>query len=352
MTEEKKKPGRKKAETKPSDSTPAVVKAEVVTTEAPKEVSTRARRAQPTAEFQESVRDQIDNCRAEIVSEIQTSIQHEVGDVLIRQTQRERRKRRLGNFWRDLLILLLLAAVGYAAYCLYDAKYFDFLKPECERNGTCVEEKPETIQPEETRDTAWYIERYGKLFDDVQLNLDPNSLDAYYLYNNDHRANELLPAYALGIAYNRANSTVDERSNTVVVTEAEMRRAFQDMFGSLDGYVTESFTNGCLNFSYDRNGGRFIAERRECNYNNSNRSIVEKIDKMYEEGNALYVLTTAAIYDKLARSFYRFSDPFQAAVVNVDPDDLQQNSVNLNQYQYQFKKTDGKYYLDAIIKLR
>ena len=41
-------------------------------------------------------------------------------------------------FKRDVVIFVLFAIVVYFGYCLYDVKYFDFMKSECEKNGTCV----------------------------------------------------------------------------------------------------------------------------------------------------------------------------------------------------------------------
>ena len=95
----------------------------------------------------------------------------------------------------------------------------------------------------------------------------------------------------------------------------------------------------------------FVTENNNCTIE-SKRVIVEEIDEMYEEGSALYVLTTAAIYDEEEASFYSFDNLFRPAVMNVSKEDLTKNRAVLNRYQYQFKKTGEKYHFSGVVKLQ
>ncbi len=348
------KRGRKKAAEKIVESQPTVEAEAIIepapTPTMPSAIRAKKDKAQTTAEFQESVREQIENARSEIITELQVTIQHEISEVMVRQAQKERRKRRWNAFIHDLIILILLALVGYMGFCLYDAEYFDFLPKKCERDNSCQEIKDSGNNVSEiVKDTAWYKENYGYLFDGLQLNLDPDGLDAHYLYSGDYRAGDIKPAYLLAMAYNRVAPTLG--NNEISVSEDALKYAFIEVFGSLDNYARGNFRNSCLDFSYERSEGRYVAADTSCS-TQGGRQILEQIDEIYEEGNALYFLTTATIYDPSEESFYTFDNPFRAAVTNVTKDDLNRNQARLNRYQYQFKKTDGQYYFDAIVKLK
>ena len=346
VKEAPKRRGRKKA-TEKVEVAEAVAESAVVA-EPTAEPSPRARKAMSTADFQESVREQIENCRAEIISELQMTIQHEISDVVVRQAQRERRRRRWSTFFHDVVILLLLGAIGFLWYCLYDVRYFDFMKSDCERDGTCLEQRDNADEVGIVKDAAWYEQNYRYLFDDLQIYLDPDGVDAYYLYSGDYKAGDMKPAYLLAMAYGKTTPTM--RGADLVVSETELQEGFREIFGSLDAYERGNFTYDCLNFKFDRTDNSYVAENQSCGAEHV-RKVVEKIDQIYEEGNVIYVLTTAAVYDTVERSFYSFDNFFRAAVTNVDEDSLETYRASLNQYQYSFKKTDTGYRFDGIVKL-
>ena len=126
-------------------------------------------------------------------------------------------------------------------------------------------------------------------------------MEAYYLYSDDHKVSEIKPAYLLGMVYNKvmpesAGSTSSETEMVSTVVAADLRTAFEGMFGTTEYFENTSFMHGCKKFTYARETDSFVTENADCEVE-SEREIVEVIDEMYEEGSALYVLTTAAIYD-------------------------------------------------------
>lgn len=350
VKETPKRRGRKKA-TEKVEAAETVVDKEVVTVpEAPVEPSPRARKALSTADFQESVREQIENCRAEIITELQMTIQHEISEVVVRQAQRDRRRRRWSAFFHDLIILLLAGLVGFFGYCLYDAKYFDFMKSDCERNGTCQEDqRDDTEEVGVVKDAAWYERNYRYLFDNLQIYLDPDGVDAYYLYSGDYKAGDIKPAYLLAMAYGKTLPVVN--GNSIIVSESELQNSFRDLFGSLEYYERDQFIYDCLEFSFDRTNSSYVAENKTCNKTHT-REVVEEIDEIYGEGSVIYILTTAAIYDTAERSFYKFDNMFRAAATGVTEDSLDDYRAVLNRYQYSFKKSDNGYRFDGIVKLQ
>lgn len=308
-----------------------------------------------TEDFQTEVRDQIENCKFEIISAIQESVHDELKTAYDRQVRQVERRRRAGFIVRDIIILLLAALVGYFGYCLYDAKYFDFLQPFCQQENNCPAGDDNNTEPETSeivKDTAWYIASYSDLFKSLQINLNADKVSAYYLYSDDYNVDEIQPSYLLAMAYNRLNaSTTYDSVNGIVVPAADMRKAFIDLYGDASDFVKQNFTYDCVDFKYEKSTDSFVAPSMQC-VHNASRKIIENIDEAYEEGNVLYFLTTATIYDQSEQSFYTFDNLFKPVAKNVSEGDLAKHAALLNKYQYQFKKVDGKYYFSGITKLK
>ncbi len=304
-------------------------------------------------DFQQQVRDQIENCKFEIVAALQDSVHTELTQVTEKQVRKVERRRRMGYLVRDILILLLASLVGYFGYCLYDAKYFDFLLPECERNNTCQSnEINQPTEPEVVKDTAWYQQKYGYLYDSLQTKLNADEVEAYYLYSGDYKIADIQPSFLLGMAYNRLNaSTTYDSTDGIVIPAADLRNAYISLVGDAEHFAKHDFSYHCADFKYDKNLDNFTAKSLLC-ADNATRQIVENVDEIYEEGNALYFLTTAAIFNRAEQSFYTFDNLFKPAVSNVTADDITKHASLLNHYQYQFKKVDDKYYFSGITKLK
>ncbi len=319
------------------------------------EIEIEADDAKTTHEdFQTDVREQIENCKFEIIAALQESVHQELEEVTERQVRKIERRRRSGVIVRNIVILILAVVVGFFAYCLYDAQYFDFLRPNCE-NNTCNEtSKTEDMKPDSeiVKDTAWYQKNYSYLLDSLQLKLDADKLGAYYLYTGDYKVDEIQPEYLLGMAYNRLDASVSyDSTNGIAVPAKDLRAAFINLFGSADNFTKRNFTYHCANFTYDKTNDWFTTPSLLC-ADTANREIMEMVDEIYEEGSAMYFLTTAAVYDRAEESFYNFDNLFKPVAQNVTRDDFEKQKSLLNKYQYQFKKVDGKYYFSGVMKLK
>ncbi len=308
-------------------------------------------------DFQDSVREQIENCKFEIISALQESIHKDLTSFTDKQIRKVERRRRAGIIIRDILILILAAVVGYFGYCLYDAKYFYFMKQDCSYLDACdnnTNQNDSASQPEVVKDTAWYVNNYGDLLRNLQLDLSGDKISAYYLYSNDLKASEIQPSYLLGMAYNNLNANVTYDSDAgIVIPSVDLRTAFVDLFGTADYFTKQNFVHGCVDFTYDRATDSFITPTLQC-VNQSHRHIIETVTDAREEGNVLYFFTTAAIFDDQENSFYTFDDLFKPAVKNVtnSEQDLAKYQASLNQYQYRFKRIDDKFYFSDIAKLK
>lgn len=306
-------------------------------------------------EIKNTIIDNTTKYKEDLKEEISNDIQIEIANIMKKEEKRILRGKSFAIIKRDILALILLAISLYFGYCLYDAKYFDFMKSTCEKEGTCLvnESNNEEADEEEeiVKDTAWYIKNYSYLLEDIKVNLNADSVSAYYLYSKDYKVSEIKSSYLLNMAYSQLNTKlIKTNTQTITVNASDLRDAFENLFGSLTYYKDGSFTYNCLNFTYSQEKDRYTAENNKCT--NSKNKILEEIDEMYEEGDVLYMLTTAAIYNSEEKSFYTFDSLYDPIVTDVTQDDLNKNAKKLNKYQYQFKKVDGIYYLDSIIKLK
>lgn len=303
----------------------------------------------------EEVREQVINVADEIKASLAESIRIEYRTFVAQELRRMNRRRRWNNFFHDIVIVFFAVVAIYFGYCLYDAHYFDFMKTECERNGTCeVTEKSEEKEEQESagpvKDATWYLANYSYLYQNLQTRLDADNIAAYYLYTDDRRVSEIKPEYLLAMAYNQVEQNLDPSVAEIRVSSEIMARAFEETFGDTTYLEQVSFQYGCLNFNYEKAAESFVAANQTCEINKT-REIVEKIERVYEEGEVIYIVTNAGTYNKAERSFYRLDNLFQPIAKNVEKDDFEKYEGALNRYQYQFKKKNDKYYFSGIVKL-
>lgn len=303
----------------------------------------------------ESVREQVTNVAEEIKATLAESIRAEYRTLVARELQRANRRRRWNNFFHDVVIAFFAIAAIYFGYCLYDAHYFDFMKTECEKNGTCsVSEKQEEKEKQESagpvKDATWYVANYSYLYQNLQTKLDADNVAAYYLYTDDRKVTEIKPEYLLAMAYNQVQPSLDLSAAEIRISSDVMAKAFEETFGDAVKMEKVGFKQGCLKFSFNKDEESFVATNQACDIN-KNREIIEKIEKIYEEGEVIYIITDAGVYDKEEQSFYRLDDLFQPAVKSVQRDDFDKHKAVLNRYQYQFKKKNDNYYFSGIVKL-
>lgn len=296
--------------------------------------------------------------KEDLKEEISSDIQIEVTNVMKQEERRILKGKNSAIFKRDFIIILLFALILYFGYCLYDIKYFDFMKSECERNGTCTINSDYTTDtenpskpPEIVKDKKWYIENYGYLLNEVKVNMNADNAKSYYLYSSDHSLSDIKTNYLLNIAYSHLDKKEIKTNSTTIAIEADsLKNAFINVFGTESLYQNVNFSYNCLEFTYNQEKNRYTAENNKCS--DTKNIIVEEIDDMLEEGDVLYIKTIAAIYNESEKSFYTFDDLYDSAVSNVTKEDMSKYVKKLNRYQYQFKKVDNVYYLDSITKLK
>lgn len=352
LAAEKGRAKKKKTEEEVATKPKRTRKAKVATEETKPEGATTGETTTKEDEYLTSIREQIENCKNELSTSIQLSIADEYNSIVKQQLARAERRRRWNNFFHDVVIIVVVFLAVYFWCCLVDAKYFDFMKTECERTNTCQAQEIEEAQiAGPIKDANWYLANYSYLYNDLQMDLNADDVAAYYIYSDDRKVSQIEANFLLSMAYNRADATVSADQQTTTVSNESMQRAFESVFGSLEYYEATDFEHGCLKFEYDRGNKAFVAQNQECDQS-QRRRIIEKIEKIYEEGEAIYVITTAAIQDATEQTLYNFDNLFQPVALNADVDDLSLYSASLNRYQYQFKESEQGYSFSSITKLK
>lgn len=310
-------------------------------------------------EIKTSILESTKEYKEDLKEEIREDVNNEVEDLVRKEEKRLVKGKNAAIFKRDIVIAIFFGLLLYFGYCLYDVKYFNFMKSECERNGNCYVgentpnnegENKEQVQ-EVVKDKDWYIKNYGDLLEKTKYSLSADNVSAYYLYSTDRRINEIKSSVLLNLAYQQLSSkNIKTNSVSVTIEGNDLKEAFEKLFGTTVNYKPTSFSYNCLKFKYNQDKDRYIADNEKCS--TANNKILEEIDDMYEEGDVLYIITNATIYNESESSFYSFDNLYEPIVTDVIEDDLSVHARNLNRYQYQFKKIEDTYYLDAIIKLK
>lgn len=299
-------------------------------------------------EIKKSIIDNVQEYKEELKNEIHNEINNEVMNAVKREEKRILRSKNFSLFKKNIVILILLGLVCYFGYCLYDIKYFAFMKNDCEQVDYIVDNN---IDIEEViKDKDWYVENYAYLLDEIKVNINNDLVSSYYLYSKNLNIDEIKTSYLLNMSYKKLDSKdIKTTSKNVTIKSEDLKNAYQELFGNVDNFENKDFTYECLNFVYNDEKDNYVAENNKCS--ESNKEILEVITDMYEENKQLYIETIATIYDESEGSFYTFDDLYEPVVTDVTESDLETTD-NLNKYQYIFNKVEDSYYLDSITKLK
>lgn len=354
---------KKSARTKALDTSKAKDAVDGSTTKSKKTKTSRSRKKTVDLEAFTALQEQIATNQKELLDSISNTFQ----TTLSTQLKRADRRRRWNNFFRDLIIVVLIVGLGYSIHLLYNLGYrIDGTGIVNINTETEEVAEVETIAPEPVKDDAWYIANYSYLLDQIKADLNADNVSAYYLYSNDYKISDIKPEYLLSIAYRQIareqataaganDETARASANTVenhVITLAssDLKTKFTDLFGSTAKFYASNFSAGCLNFVYQHASETFEAQNQTCALN-QHREIIEEIERIYQEGEVIYIISRAGIYDKDERSFYSFNDLFQPIAKDVEQSEFAKYQDQLNRYQYQFKKSGEKFYFNKITKL-
>lgn len=229
---------------------------------------------------------------------------------------------------RDIFIIILIAIIGYFSYCLYDIDYFNFKISESNEK---VLKDEENIKSQPSKDSSFYIEKYGYLIEQMQLD-ESGTYEFYSLLPTvDSISNEL----KLKIAYKNLRDEIKENNQNLISFKADdLHISLESVLGSNISIKDSSFIYDNTKFLYYNDS--YIGEEDD----NSNTKLLYKIYDARETDNLL--IFDVAIC-KVSQD-NKLLDIYNNIIAEQYNDEDLSNYVNiLPKYKYTFENNNGVY---------
>jgi hypothetical protein len=279
-----------------------------------------------------------------IIDDLLSIIEKETKDKLDKMEKKIYKYKNTTIRKRNILILILLVIIILETKVLYDNNLLNFSK----NNNASLEQSSDITSNtnDNIKDSNWYLENYSYLIDNIKTNL--SSDDITYLYQGNYTETTINNNIRLNMAYQLLdNNEITIENSVITISEEDLKDNYKKIFGSLDNYKAENFTNNCIQFIYNKT--MYMAIDTNCNDNSL--EIIEKIKNIYEEDNNIIIETIVGLYNNSDNSLSNINN--QIVVNNYSKsDNLSNLEDKLNSYKYTFQKIDNNYYLKEINKVK
>ena len=204
-------------------------------------------------ELNKHLKEQKEEITKELNSKIENQIEFNITKRLKDEEKRIMRGKTGKIIRRDIIIIILLAIVGYFGYCLYDVDYFnirtkivetpkepsnDKQNDEDNNNEPVVDIKP---------DCSYYIENFGYLVN--RLNIVDESI--FSLYQENVALEDLNNELILKIAYkNLPKNTININNNMITFSSENIQETAKNIFGEEIIIQDEMFSYNNIKFMY------------------------------------------------------------------------------------------------------
>lgn len=288
----------------------------------------------------------------DIKEQLIIDVNNEIKDNIRKQQRKMLRQKNFKIFKKNIFILLLIAVIIYFGYCLWDARYFAFMKNE-EKNASVKEVADESKEKEEKiiKDKTWYIENYGYLLDNTKLSLLSDNYNIYYLYSDNYNVSSIKDTIKLNMAYKFVEN-ISESDYSYTIKEEDMKNAYYKMFGTYDYYNPTSFNVDCMQFYYNSYEKIYVAYKITCESTVS-LHIKEEIKDMYEEDGKIIIETVMGVYNENNNYLFAYYNLYNSVASDFDQSKsvLDYEDV-LNSYKYVFNKNEQDCYFESIEKVK
>lgn len=284
----------------------------------------------------------------ELDDEVSKRVEYETKNKLDKMEKRIYKYKNSSIIRRDIIILILLAIIVLETKVLYDNNLLAVKnnKKQSEVNNELkVDKEIEEKEEKEEKNSEWYIKNYSYLLDNVKTNL--NGEDKYYLYKDNYTESNISNTVRLNMAYQLLNKKGINIENSVInVKENDLKDAYNKIFGSLDNYKAENFSNNCVQFIYNENSKNYMAIDTTCE--ESKEEVIEEIKNIYEEDNKIIIETILGIHNKENNSLSSIDGSLLADNYSNNINEYEES---LTHYKYVFELKDKNYYLKEINKI-
>lgn len=287
----------------------------------------------------------------DITKEINAKIDEQIELKVTKRMKEEEKKIVRGKtgkiIRRDIIIIILLALIGYFGYCLYKVDYFNIRtkvveKPteKEEKNDNNETNKPsEEKEPEEEKkpDSSYYINTYGNLVDNLLI--DDETVYSLFATNitKETLSNELL----LKIAYKNIDKILITINNDMITFhEQSLLESAKKIFGENITLKNEMFSYNNIKFMYYNDTYIGLKETE------TKTSILTKIYDATEEDNKLIF---DVIVTKLSSENAILDKENNIILENYNNEDLIAYKDKLPTYKITFDKVNDNYIFNNIV---
>ena len=289
----------------------------------------------------------------DIKEQLIIDVNNEIKENIRKQQKLVIRSKNFKLFKKNVLILLLIALIVYFGYCLWDVRYFKFMKDKeikIEVSDEKKETEEESKEEEIIKDKEWYINNYGYLLDTMKLDLSYDNSNIYYLYTGNFDQTNIKDTIKLNLAYQYVDNK-NETDYNYTIYEDDMKNAYIKVFGNLDNYNPSSFTVGCMQFYYNSYDHIYTAYKFYCDSSNP-LHIKEEIKDMYEENGKIIIETVMGVYKDNSGYLFKYDNLYSAVTIDYDSNkSVLDYEDKLNTYKYTFYKNNDNYYFEKIEKM-
>ena len=288
-------------------------------------------------ELNKHLKEQKEEITKELNSKIENQIEFNITKRLKDEEKRIMRGKTGKIIRRDIIIIILLAIVGYFGYCLYDVDYFnirtkivetpkepsnDKQNDEDNNNEPVVDIKP---------DSSYYIENFGYLVS--RLNIVDESI--FSLYQENVALEDLNNELILKIAYkNLPKNTININNNMITFSSENIQETAKNIFGEKIIIQDEMFSYNNIKFMYYNE--TYIGLKEE----ETKVGFLSKIIDAQEKNNAL---TFEIIVAKLSPENKLLNNLDQVIIEDYQNEDLASIKEKLNIYSITFENINDNY---------
>lgn len=288
-------------------------------------------------ELNKHLKEQKEEITKELNSKIENQIEFNITKRLKDEEKRIMRGKTGKIIRRDIIIIILLAIVGYFGYCLYDVDYFnirtkivetpkepsnDKQNDEDNNNEPVVDIKP---------DSSYYIENFGYLVN--RLNIVDESI--FSLYQENVALEDLNNELILKIAYkNLPKNTININNNMITFSSENIQETAKNIFGEDIIIQDEMFSYNNIKFMYYNE--TYIGLKEE----ETKVGFLSKIIDAQEKNNAL---TFEIIVAKLSPENKLLNNLDQVIIEDYQNEDLASIKEKLNIYSITFENINDNY---------
>ena len=295
----------------------------------------------------------LEDRKEDITKEITTKIDEQIEVKVTKRLKEEEKKLNRGKtgkiITRDIIIILLLAVIGYFGYCLYDIDYFNIRTKVVDKNNNNqkdnqTSDKNNNNQEDENKepvvdnkpDSSYYIKNYSYLIDNLLIEDE----SVFNLFSKQTTKENISNELILKIAYKNLDKlNITNENNMITFHKDSLLESAKKIFGETITLKNEMFTYNNTKFMYYNE--TYLGLKEDSNKVN----IITKVtDAKEEEGK----LTFEFIVCKISSENQLLDIENNIILDEYNNEDIEKYQEHFNKNKITFEKINDIYIFESI----